>query len=81
MEDLRTEFATSAAPFGLPPVGIERVKGGKAGGKGQVKNKNGKGKSKGKEQKGKGKSLAEQNQWSSTSPTWGKASYGGRGGC
>ena len=72
---------TAADPTGLVPMEIDRVKGGKAAGKGKGKSKEGKGKAKGKEQKGKGKTYGKQNQWNSTSTTsWSTTSKSGKGG-
>ena len=72
---------TAADATGLAPMEIDRVKGGKAAGKGKGKSKEGKGKAKGKEQKGKGKTCGKQNQWNSTSTTsWSTTSKSGKGG-
>eukprot|EP00435_Cladocopium_sp_Y103_P030301 s1247_g7.t1 len=56
-------------PNGPAPMEIDRIKGGKSGGKGKAKGKDTKGKSKGKDQKGKGKGSNQNNQWSSSSTT------------
>ena len=71
---------TAADATGLAPMEIDRVKGGKAAGKGKGKSKEGKGKAKGKEQKGKGQTYGKQNQWNSTSTTsWSTTSKSGKG--
>ena len=54
---------------GVAPMEIDRVKGGKQGGKGKTKGKDGKGKPKGKDLKGKGKGQNLQGQWNSSSAT------------
>ena len=63
----------------MAPLGIDRVPGVKAAGKGKGKSKDGKGKS--KELKSKGQTDGKQNQWNSTSSTtWNTFSKGGKNG-